>query len=414
MISKRGFRIEPFCMLFLMISFFHCTPEARHQTGESGSEGFRFRHHFIQQELERDAWGQTSMADIDKDGDLDFITGRRNGVIRWYEYRGPDSWHPHQIGERSPSDVGGLTLDVNGDGWLDMVAGGSWYENPGGSADISWTEHVFDPELSSVHDIVAADLDGDGLPEVLTMGGDMKGVTHSETKDLRWYKIPPAPGELWAMKRIGDSVHSGLAAADIDSDGDIDLVRTDIWLENKGGGRSWESHKIVSIPWDLASQAQVADINRDGRPDVVLAEGEITGARIAWFEAPADVKNSQWKPHILSQSDSEPRGPYHSLAVADFDNDGDLDIFTGEMEWIGKAPHRWFIWENISSPNQDKVEFTERVILDAGLGTHNAVIGDVDGDGDIDIAGKLWRSVKDNGNGGANHADFLENLTVNE
>jgi len=37
---------------------------------------------------------------------------------------------------------------------------------------------------------------------------------------------------------------------------------------------------------------------------------------------------------------------------------------------------------------------------------------DVDKDGDLDIASKLWRPRKDNGNGGRNHADFLENLLV--
>ena len=103
--------------------------------------------------------------------------------------------------------------------------------------------------------------------------------------------------------------------------------------------------------------------------------------------------------------DTLKRGPYHSLALADFDLDGDKDIFAGEMEWLGELPFRWFIWENLSDG-----KFKENVILDNGLGTHEAVIGDVDGDGDMDIAGKLWRPVDVNSNGGNNHADYLENL----
>ena len=385
------------------------------KTGQSRSGSFLFRHHFIQQKLPGDAWGQTSLADIDRDGDLDFVLGRRKGVILWYEYRAADSWRRHVIGERSPSDVGGLTLDVDGDGWLDMVAGGAWYENPGNNPSAGlWQVHVFDSTLHSVHDIIAADLDGDSRPELVTMAGEMEGVTRSAAKDLRFYRIPDQPEDPWQMKRIGESVHSGLAAADLDYDGDIDLVRSNIWLENEGGGAHWKPHDIVSQPWDFASQAQVADINRDGRLDVVLAEGEIKGARVGWFEAPADVKNAGWKAHILAQSDTEARGPYHSLAVADFDNDGDTDIFAGEMEWLGAAPYRWFIWENISGEKTGRVELVERVVLDKGLGTHNAVIGDVDGDGDIDIAGKLWRPVKDNENSGENHADYLENLTISK
>jgi hypothetical protein len=55
------------------------------------------------------------------------------------------------------------------------------------------------------------------------------------------------------------------------------------------------------------------------------------------------------------------------------------------------------------------VTFVERVILDARLGGHEAVAGDVDGDGDLDLCGKLWRP-RQNANGGRNHVDSLENL----
>jgi hypothetical protein len=114
----------------------------------------------------------------------------------------------------------------------------------------------------------------------------------------------------------------------------------------------------------------------------------------------------------LPAGDEDARGAYHSLAVADFDNDGDLDVFTVEMEAIpGARLPRWFIWENVDGKG---AQFVERIILDAGLGGHEAVVADVDGDGDLDICSKLWRPRKDNANGGRNHADYLENLLVNK
>ena len=373
-----------------------------------------FQHHFIQQNLEKDAWGQTNLADIDRDGDLDFVAGRRAGVVVWFEYTGdPDNWVRRQIADKSPSDVGGEVLDIDGDGWPDMVAGGAWFKNPGAELKNGnfWQSFVFDPELKHVHDLIAADLDSDGKPEIITMGGEMTGETrNSETKDLRFYKIGNDPSLPWTKTRIWNSVHSGLKAGDIDGDGDVDLVRSDIWLENLDGrGTEWVEHRIVGIDWDVASQAVLGDINGDGRDDLVLAEGEIKGARVAWFECPKNPRTAiEWVGQIIAQGDTLNRGPYHSLAVADFDLDGDKDIFAGEMEWLGESPFRWFIWENLSNG-----EFEERVILDKGLGTHEAVVGDVDGDGDMDIAGKLWRPVEVNSNNGNNHADYLENLVRN-
>jgi hypothetical protein len=104
------------------------------------------------------------------------------------------------------------------------------------------------------------------------------------------------------------------------------------------------------------------------------------------------------------------RGSFHSLRVADFDGDGDEDILVVEQEDPsilpeGAAP-RWFIWENLG-----EAQFTERVILEARLGGHDAQVGDVDGDGDLDIVSKIWSVWTENGNQGKVHADWLENLS---
>ena len=101
------------------------------------------------------------------------------------------------------------------------------------------------------------------------------------------------------------------------------------------------------------------------------------------------------------------RGALHSLKLADFDDDGDDDILTVEMErFPGARSPRWFIWENVDGRGQ----FVERVILDANLGGHDTVVGDVDGDGDIDICSKPWAARPENAVGGKYHFDFLENL----
>jgi hypothetical protein len=60
------------------------------------------------------------VADLDRDGRPDYITGRSRGGILWYRMETPDRWVRHKLGEQSPSEVGGAVLDVNGDGWIDF------------------------------------------------------------------------------------------------------------------------------------------------------------------------------------------------------------------------------------------------------------------------------------------------------
>lgn len=386
--------------------------KAKDSKDKAMGHSFQFRHHFVDDNLPGDRWGQTALVDIDRDGDLDFITGQSGGEIRWYEFQKPEKWVSHLLGTESPSDVGGAALDVNRDGRIDFVTGGAWFEQPKDPKTERWRRHDFDPKLRAVHDIITADLDGDGRAEIITM---------SDKNDVRFYRIPHEdPTMTWPLQSIGPAVHAGLSAGDLDGDGDTDIVRSQVWFENLGKGNEWREHKFCDIPWAdrkeqpfyyLASRSWVSDLNRDGRLDIILTENEIPGGRVAWFEAPKDPKQPSWTPHILPTSDDEARGPYHSLQLADFDRDGDLDIFAGEMEHLGKPPHRWFIWENVQG---DGSQFAERVILDQGLGTHETQAGDVDGDGDIDLAGKLWRPVPGNGNKGRNHVDFLENLTISQ
>ena len=384
--------------IMALLTIFSCLPAA-------AAAEMRFKHHFGDRNFTGSSWGQTALADLDGDGDLDFITGQSEKDIIWYEYHAADRWTRHLLGRDSPSEVGGAVLDVNRDGRPDFVVGGAWYENPGDPRKTIFERHVFDAGLTKVHDVRIADFDGDAMADVVTM---------SDRNDVRWYKVAADPTAAWKATTIGPPVHSGICTGDIDADGDADVVRSNVWFENLKAGRQWVSHRMTepwgatAISWqDNATQTRTGDLNGDGRLDVVIADGENRNARIGWLEAPPDPKKGRWITHLLPKTDSAARGAYHCLHVGDFNGDSRPDVFSAEMEaFAGDRTPRWFVWENVDG----RGNFREHVVFDANLGAHEAVCGDVDADGDLDICSKLWRPMKSNAHGGRNHFDFLENL----
>jgi hypothetical protein len=341
----------------------------------------RFRVHEIDQPGGVN-FGQTSAVDVDKDGDLDFISGRQFGDVFWFENKGLGRWPRHLIGEKANTDVGGTAFDVDGDGWADQVSGGTWFRNPGdGKAKQTWVR--FENGATPAHDNVAADIDGDGKLDLVSL---------LDRAGLFWYRISADPTKRWTEHKVigvtTPQCHGGIAAGDIDGDGDgdNDITRVDRWLENADGkGETWIEHRTFEFgkegPWGLQTRAHLCDLDRDGDLDLIQAEGDVLDGRVAWFENSG--KGLTWERHLI-----KPPGhhqDFHSLSVADFDNDGDFDIFTGGGP-LTKGEFLWFLWEN----EDGKGARWKEHVIQRGLQTHESVAADVDGDGDIDLLTKPW------------------------
>lgn len=133
----------------------------------------------------------------------------------------------------------------------------------------------------------------------------------------------------------------------------------------------------------------------DGDNDIIIMSGDQVDSRAAWLES-SGGSNPEFTVHLLPLNAGGRRGSLHSLAVADFDNDGDLDIFSVEQEDEKILPlnqtSRGFLWEN--------------------LGGHDALFGDVDQDDDMDICFKIWKKLGTNANQGNVHAVYLENKKI--
>ena len=219
------------------------------------------------------ALGQTALVDVDRDGDLDWIAGQAEhardqpGEVFWWEYRGPDDWVRHPLG-RGRTDVGGAAHDVDGDGWVDFVAGSVLLLNSREPRTQAFSAHTIGTLFS--HDTEFADVNGDGKMDL---------IANHETGGLAWFEIPQPVTAPWIKHPIAAArmpkIHGGVspkAVADIDGDGDADVVTAQAWYENRGGGLEWREHRNIELGeaqrYGIAVRTWTGDLDGDGDIDL--------------------------------------------------------------------------------------------------------------------------------------------------
>jgi hypothetical protein len=340
----------------------------------------------------------TSTADLDHDGDLDFATGQRHDVgggMVWWEYCGPDHWVRHSVGTGHTSAAGGNAADVDGDGWVDLLAGNSWYRNPAPPTG-TWTRYTIG--APGAEELIVGNVTSSERPDVLYVWNSINPQFWTAGSD------PTAP---WTRTELTTDTskreQQGGAIGDIDGDGRDDIVvGHEWWYRNANAdGSMWEAVPLLpSNGFDNAPLTHVGDIDGDDDVDVVMCThfgGAAGSARVAWVEN-EDGEGTSWTLHPIASGKSFT----HAIIAADFDNDGDLDVFLGQN--VGE---QW-IFENDGDG-----AFTEHRIAADSRG-HEARAGDVDCDGDLDLMGKPWGQQNEGGEGSNPPRDhvYLENLLV--
>ena len=338
----------------------------------------------------------TVVADFDGDGLNDFILSFRQKppALVWYR-RTAMGWDQFVIEQDYLTiEAGGAVLDIDGDGDLDIVFGGDWqssnvwwWENPSPNYDknTSWKRRVIKTGgKNQHHDQVFGDFLGTGKPQL--------AFWNQQAATLFLAEIPadPRAGDGWPLTPVltnaepaGVPYIEGASAFDVDADGKLDILACDSWFKHTGG------KEFKQVQFAGGGGLIFAGYFKPSKyPQIVISPGD-AGGRVRWYECTGNPENaSDWKAHELLDREVI-HG--HSLQLGDFNRDGHLDIFVGEMaKWKEKETGRdhpsatgWVLY------GDGQGNFSTREII-VGHGWHEARLADLDGDGDLDLLSKPY------------------------
>ena len=329
------------------------------------------------------------VGDLDNDGVPEFIIPTRNpDELVWFGRTGQGEWESHLMDDTFPSiSVGAAMVDLTGSGKLDLISGTSdrgnfiyWWECPDDPTQ-RWTRRVvFELPHNRIHDLILADIDGDGRQELYVWNPDAELILTVPVPYDPY--VTPWPG----VRKIETGVNEqALDVADVDGDGRLELIAGTSWYRLLPNGE-WERHVFAEGYGGVRVGA--ADFDGDGRIEIALCEVALdigqTYGRLAIFRPEADVEKP-WEAEILHDRLLDA----HTLQVADFDGDGRPDIYVGEMgrgDWTLPHPPQQILFLS-------RGDRMEQHVIDTGIGTHEAQV--IELDGKVGIISKPYRWLQD-------------------
>ena len=317
-------------------------------------------------------------ADIDGDGDQDVISASvSDDKVAWYENTdGHGKFGRQRVISRDADGASSVYVaDVDGDGDADVLSASSldgkvaWYENLDGRGTFS-DERIISLGAARVDSVFAADLDGDGDLDVLSTSSRRKNI-------LAWYENEDGAGTFGSARTIGQNDESrSIDVADVDGDGDLDVLEAFdsgvAWYENEDGAGSFGSRRLITSEVDHANSVRTSDLDGDGDLDVLSAS--VRDNKVAWYEN-TDGRGTFGAQRVLTKLDRWDL--ILQVSSTDIDGDGDADV-------VSNIDNRLVWFENTDG----RGTFSPlRVVLSGPDGTHarSLSIADIDGDGDNDV-----------------------------
>jgi len=325
------------------------------------------------------------LGDIDGDGDFDLITGNEidtnlSRVNRVWRNDGNGNFSedetPQTLGD---SDTFSLVLvDVGRDGDLDLISGNL------GQADRVWINdgtglfsdsgqrlNTATASNDTTTSIAVGDFDGDTDPDLVAVSS---GLGSFDTVWLNPSRSLSQPFFVDTKQNLGTNSTRAIAYGDVDANGQADVVTGNassqanrVYLADAAGTLFTDSGQELgtSSTFDL----KLADVDGDTDLDIITGNTGSSPNKV-WI-------NSGLNSGVFVELDQFGSSSTLSIAVGDIDGDGDLDVVAGNGSFQANR-----VWRNNGSGVFNDVDMTSLMDTDS---TNSVVLGDVDGDGDLDL-----------------------------